>query len=127
MIQDNDLDIENLERCLRRMKIDNPVVRAKDGIEGLDPLRERSPVTGMKRPYIVLLDLNMPRMNGADFIDRFHWPEGLMTSRVALCSGVRSPREVCTRVQGNGVEIPSKDVVFSRAEFLSFLERYTPL
>ena len=69
MVEDNDLDVENVTRCFKRMGVTNPVIRAKDGLEGLDVLRSSDPQTGLKRPYIVLLDLNMPRMNGIEFLE----------------------------------------------------------
>lgn len=77
VIEDNDLDVENLERCFRRMKIENPIFRAKDGIEGLELLREHDSKTGVKRPYVVLLDLNMPRMNGIEFLDELRRDEAI--------------------------------------------------
>lgn len=70
VVEDNDLDVENLMRCFKRLNIDNPVLRAKDGLEGLDILRSTDPETGLKRPCIVLLDLNMPRMNGIEFLGK---------------------------------------------------------
>ena len=68
VVEDNELDVENLQRGFKRLKIGNPMVWAKDGLEALDILRDHDPVTGLKRPYVVLLDLNMPRMNGIEFL-----------------------------------------------------------
>ena len=82
LVEDNDLDVENLQRCLRRMNIENPVFRAKDGIEGLDVLRGRDAETGMKRPYVVLLDLNMPRMNGIEFLEELRRDEAIADTPV---------------------------------------------
>lgn len=65
LVDDDDVDVLGVERALRKLKILNPVVRARDGIEGLALLRHPSAV---RRPYLVLLDINMPRMNGLEML-----------------------------------------------------------
>ena len=65
LVDDDDVDVMGVERALSNLKILNPIVRARDGIEGLALLRHPSAV---QRPYIVLLDLNMPRMNGLEML-----------------------------------------------------------
>ncbi len=53
LVDDDDVDAMGVERALKKLKIANPVVRARDGVEGLELLRHESAV---QRPYIVLLD-----------------------------------------------------------------------
>ena len=65
LVEDDDVDVMGVERALKKLKIVNPLVRARDGIEGLALLRDPQAV---KRPYIILLDLNMPRMNGLEML-----------------------------------------------------------
>ncbi len=68
LVEDNELDVEKIQRGLARLRIDNPVIRARNGYEALDVLRgvDGTPPLGM--PYIILLDLNMPKMNGIEFL-----------------------------------------------------------
>ena len=65
LVDDDDVDAMAVERALKKLKIANPIVRARDGIEGLALLRHESAV---RRPYIMLLDINMPRMNGLEML-----------------------------------------------------------
>jgi CheY-like chemotaxis protein len=65
LVDDDDVDVMGVERALKKLKILNPIVRARDGIEGLALLRDPAAV---QRPYIVLLDLNMPRMSGLEML-----------------------------------------------------------
>ena len=65
LVDDDDVDAMGVERARKKRKIANPVVRARDGVEGLELLRHESAV---QRPYIVLLDINMPRMNGLEML-----------------------------------------------------------
>ena len=65
VIEDNDVDVEAIRRGFRKHKIANPIQVARDGVEALQMLR--SP-TGVERPFLILLDLNMPRMNGIEFL-----------------------------------------------------------
>lgn len=65
LVDDDDVDAMAVERALTNLKIANPVVRARDGVEALALLREPGQV---RRPYIILLDINMPRMNGIEML-----------------------------------------------------------
>lgn len=64
IVDDDDIDAIALERAMRKLKLGNKVHRAKDGQEALDMLRAGT----VASPYIVLLDLNMPRMTGLEFL-----------------------------------------------------------
>lgn len=65
LVEDDDIDAMSVQRAFQRMKIANPIVRAKDGIEALDILLKG----GIEQPYLILLDLNMPRMGGLELLD----------------------------------------------------------
>lgn len=65
LVEDDDVDAMGVGRALKSLKILNSVVRAHDGAEALALLREPGRV---QRPYIILLDINMPRMNGLEML-----------------------------------------------------------
>jgi CheY-like chemotaxis protein len=68
LVDDDQVDALALTRAFRAKNIRNPIVRAKDGIEALELLRgEGRPA--IPAPYIILLDLNMPRMSGIEFLE----------------------------------------------------------
>ncbi len=69
LVDDDEVDVMNVQRAFRKNNILNPLYTASNGLEALDLLRgangsERIP--GERR--LVLLDLNMPRMNGLEFL-----------------------------------------------------------
>lgn len=65
LIEDNEVDIEGVRRAFDRHRIANPIVVARDGRAGLDALRSGR----VRRPYVILLDLNLPRLNGLEFLE----------------------------------------------------------
>lgn len=68
LIDDDDVAAESVVRSLRKHTVDFPVTLARDGIEALEILRKTHPDLSIEKPYIILLDLNMPRMNGFEFL-----------------------------------------------------------
>jgi CheY-like chemotaxis protein len=64
LVEDDDVDAMGITRALTKMKLANPLFRARDGIEALEMLRNKV----VTRPYLILLDLNMPRMNGLELL-----------------------------------------------------------
>lgn len=73
LIEDDDVDATNIERSFIKKKINNQLVRACDGIEALEMLRSGA----VPSPYIILLDLRMPRMDGLEFLKHLRADEAL--------------------------------------------------
>ena len=68
LVEDDEIDAEAIRRAFAKNKVANPLVVATDGLDALDHLRGKNGKTAIPRPYLVLLDLNMPRMNGFEFL-----------------------------------------------------------
>ena len=68
LIDDDDMDAKALERAFRKAKIGNTIMRAVDGMEALEILKGLNGRTKPPSPRILLVDLNMPRMNGIEFV-----------------------------------------------------------
>jgi CheY-like chemotaxis protein len=68
LAEDDDGDAKGIQRAFRKAKIANRVLRAVDGIEALDMLNGTNGKEKAPTPCILLVDLNMPRMNGIQFI-----------------------------------------------------------
>jgi len=68
LVEDDDADAKAVRRALEKSCIANPVRRLKDGVDALAFLRGEAP-TKPPPQYIILLDLNMPRMNGIEFLE----------------------------------------------------------
>lgn len=81
LVDDDDVDAMGVERALKKLKIPNTTVRARDGFEALEFLRTPDVVD---RPFIVLLDLNMPRMNGIEMLIELRDDPALTSSVVFI-------------------------------------------
>lgn len=64
LIEDDDIDAMTVRRTLNELGASNPLDREVDGERGLEFLRNPA----NPRPGLILLDLNMPRMNGIEFL-----------------------------------------------------------
>jgi CheY-like chemotaxis protein len=68
VVDDDDLAAETVVRCLRKHAWSGPIVIAEDGRSALNILRGRHELKTITRPFLVLLDLKMPRRNGVEFL-----------------------------------------------------------
>lgn len=68
LVEDDDIDALSVERALNKLKVANPLVRVKNGKEALKLLRADKSGLQIGKPYIILLDLNMPIMGGIEFL-----------------------------------------------------------
>jgi CheY-like chemotaxis protein len=64
LVEDDDVDVMTVERVFKDLNITNQLVNTNNGEEALNYLR----TDGNKKPCIILLDLNMPKMNGIEFL-----------------------------------------------------------
>ncbi len=78
LAEDDDIDAKIVERAFKKLRIANPIVRAKDGVMALELLRNGT----VSCPYIILLDLNMPKMGGLEMLEELRRDEKLSDSIV---------------------------------------------
>ncbi|VVC84010.1 response regulator [Sideroxydans sp. CL21] len=64
LVEDDQVDVMTVKRALEEIHVTNPVINRENGEEALKYLRD----PGNERPCIILLDLNMPIMNGIEFL-----------------------------------------------------------
>ncbi|MGA9028453.1 MAG: response regulator [Steroidobacteraceae bacterium] len=83
-VEDDTLCLIGLNRAFKAAKIANPVSFAHDGIEALEMLRGTNGRPRLPRPYLILLDLNMPRMDGIELLHELRKDEELKKSIVFI-------------------------------------------
>jgi CheY-like chemotaxis protein len=64
LVEDDEVDIMNVQRAFKKNCINNPLYIARNGLEALEMLRGKH----VPLPQIVILDINMPKMNGIEFL-----------------------------------------------------------
>lgn len=93
LIVDDDLgDQLMIKRALERGKIENRIFIANDGIQALEMLRDEN--SELSWPYVVLLDLNMPRMDGLEFLDEIRADPELQKAIVFVLSTSESDKDM---------------------------------
>jgi CheY-like chemotaxis protein len=83
-VEDDDICLMMLNRAFKKAKIANPISVAHDGIEALELLRGINGRARLPRPFLILLDLNMPRMDGIEFLKELRKDEELKKSIVFI-------------------------------------------
>ncbi len=68
LVEDDEIDAVNVQRAFKKVKITNPLYRAENGLEALAMLRGEGVEKTIPTPKIILLDINMPKMNGIEFL-----------------------------------------------------------
>ena len=68
LVEDDDVDVEAMRRAFRLAGVDRPITVAGDGLEALALLRGEGGRQPLPRPILVVLDLNLPRMKGTEFL-----------------------------------------------------------
>ena len=84
LVEDDEVDVQGLKRAFAKSRIGNPITVARDGIEALEFLRGENGRPKLSKPHLILLDLNMPRMNGIEFLKAIRADEDLKQSVVFM-------------------------------------------
>lgn len=69
IVDDDKVSVMAMQRAMRKLKIVNDTDICIDGQDALEFLQKTAQQTIGLPPYIVMLDLNMPRMGGLEFLD----------------------------------------------------------
>ena len=76
-IDDDEVDRRKVERALSKMDVKLPLHSVQDGQEALELLKGEEGESILNNPLLILLDLNMPRVSGIEFLERIRKEPGL--------------------------------------------------
>ncbi|AKT39984.1 response regulator [Chondromyces crocatus] len=125
LIEDDEVDVMNVQRAFKRNKISNPLWIAGNGLEGLEVLRgDQMP----KERRLVLLDLNMPKMNGIEFLRALRADPELASTSVVVLTTSNDDRDKVEAYNLNVAGYLLKPVTFiSFVELMAALNKYWTL
>lgn len=93
LIEDDDIDAESVARAFEKHKIGNPLSRARDGVEALEILRNENGKNPLPEPRLLLLDLNMPRMDGIELLEEIRKDDRLKRTLVFVLTTSKSEED----------------------------------
>ena len=113
LVEDDRVDVMTVKRAMRDLEISNPLDVVHNGEEALVHLRD----TSQERPGIILLDLNMPKMNGIEFLRIVKQDEELRKIPVIVLT---TSREEQDRV--NSYDLSVAGYVIKPVDYQQFLD-----
>lgn len=114
LIEDDPVDVQLFQRSMKKHNLTAIVERAADGKEGLELLRRN--VAG---PLIVFLDLNMPGVNGHDFLEDLRADEELRRTIVFVLTSSDHDRDIAKAYDKNVAGYFNKDEINSLMEVVT--------
>jgi CheY-like chemotaxis protein len=125
LVEDDEVDVMNVKRAFAKNHIMNPLFVARNGLEGLEMLRSGE-VPRDRR--MVLLDLNMPRMNGIEFLEQVRADPELKATTVVVLTTSSNDRDKVGAFNLNVAGYLVKPVTFADfAELMVALNKYWSL
>jgi CheY-like chemotaxis protein len=125
LVEDDEVDVMNVRRAFQKHHIVNPLFVASDGIEALEKLRNGEIP---KERRIVLLDLNMPRMNGIEFLRELRKDPNLGSTTVVVLTTSKDDQDVIDAYNLNVAGYLVKPITFENfCALMTALEKYWSL
>ncbi len=128
LVDDDQVDQEAVRRALDASTFDCSLTIASNGLEALDILRAPDGIMTMDRPLLILLDLNMPKMNGFEFLSEIRADPELESAVVFVLSTSRRDEDVLRSYEYRVAGFLSKDTIAADFSLLAnFLQSYANL
>jgi CheY-like chemotaxis protein len=125
LVEDDEVDVMNVRRAFKKNNIANPLFHASNGLDALEQLRDGS-IPRERR--IILLDLNMPKMNGIDFLRELRRDSELNATPVIVLTTSNDDRDRIDAYNLNVAGYILKPVTFANfCEVMAALNKYWAL
>ena len=124
IVDDDEVAIMGMRRAIKKLDLCNPVEVARNGEEALEKLRTEP--NGVKRPFLVTLDLNMPRMGGLQFLEEVRQDPNLHDAIIFVMTTSDAPKDITAAYDRNIAGYILKDnAVETLARALNLLWDYS--
>ena len=90
LVEDDSVDVMTVKRAFKELDVTNELISAGDGEEALDYLNNHNAI----KPCVILLDLNMPRMNGMEFMRIAKADESLKTIPIIVFTTSNTEQDI---------------------------------
>jgi len=94
LVEDNEGDILLTLEAFKELKVKNSVAVVKDGAEAIDFLKKQGQYAESQIPHLILLDINMPRLNGIEVLDFIKKDENLKRIPVVMLTTSSSEEDI---------------------------------
>ena len=115
LVEDDRVDIMTVQRALKKIDVSNPLYVARTGVEALGMLRGDGYPIIEPRPSLILLDLNLPKMGGIEFLKELRADPVLRPMRVIVLTSSDEPSD-----QAAAFEYEVDDYVVKPHSFYEF-------
>ena len=127
IVDDDEVSVMSMERAIRKLRLTNPVKVAHDGQAALELLRQNG-TARVRAPFIILLDLNMPRMGGLEFLAQVRRDTELRDCVVFVMTTSDAPDDIAAAyAQKVAGYIVKDDAVGSMRKAMEMLGVYTSI
>jgi len=124
LIEDDDVDVMTVKRAIRDLKVTNQLVSIGDGEKAIEYLRTESTT----KPCIILLDLNMPKMDGAEFLEIVKADKALKKIPIVILTTSNSDRDVIESFERGAAGYMVKSVDYEKfVETIRAIDQYWTL
>ncbi len=94
LVEDNPGDVRLAQEALEDGKVRNHLNVVRDGMEAMDFLYKRGAYSDVKRPDIILLDLNLPRKDGREVLEEIKSNEDLRKIPVVVLTTSDAEKDI---------------------------------
>jgi CheY-like chemotaxis protein len=91
LVEDDRVDIMTVQRAMKKIDVSNPLYVARTGVEALGMLRGDGYPRIEPMPSLILLDLNLPKMGGIEFLKELRADPALRTLQVIVLTSSNEP------------------------------------
>ncbi len=135
VVEDSNEDFRMLQRLMRRMSVQNPIHRCTNGDEvleflyqlGNDAYSKGEDLRNSKvalRPSVILLDLNLPGIDGRDILDRLKQDKSFKEIPIVVFTTSSNPKdiELCYQKGANGYLVKPMDAQELKKTIQAFVD-----
>ncbi|MEW6481763.1 MAG: response regulator [bacterium] len=125
LVEDNEDDIVIIQKVFKKLKLINPLYIVRDGEEAIDFLLNKGDYSDKEkapRPGLILLDINMPRMDGFETLENIKKEPCLKTIPVIMLTVSEREEDIVRSYENGAVSYITKPMDFE--QFVKVMEQF---